>query len=526
MTCPACRAENDPAASACIACGEALGAKSPSLSAGAVFAGRYEILGVLGRGGMGMVYRARDRDLRETVALKVIRPDLVRQQHMERRFRSEIRLARRVRHPNVCSIYGDGEDHGVLYICMELVDGTDLREVVRARGGLRPAEAFDVAVQIAEGLAAIHAVGVIHRDLKTANIMRDGRGVVRLMDFGIAKKSQVEGTTGATATGQVLGTPEYMSPEQIRGAKVDFRTDVYALGIVIYEIFTGAVPFRGETPVATIFKQLQEPPSLLTRGPRALPRSLVPVLRRALAKEPAARFPSAAEMLEALRRAREEHRADPDPFPVAPSNEAPEGGPTVDGAATTFAAAGTTQWADASPSIAETRAAEPMVDTRYRRHLLRYVAGGAAATLAAAGLWAWSRSVAPQAPMNPAGAALTLPAVPPPSPAGATTVYDVSGTVYDENDAPFRVPVKLSGKPAEYPKAAPVLKRGQRASVTVSFVVLENGDVTDVQIVESAGRIVDEAVITAYKTWKYTPGGLNTVPVRVRVTRRQTFLGG
>src|SRR5262249_26065384 len=160
---------------------------------------------------MGMVYRARDRDLREVVALKMIRPDLARQQHMERRFRSEVKLARRVRHPNVCSIYGDGEHRGLLYICMELVDGTDLRDVVRPRGVHPGAEAFDIAIQVAEGLKAIHDVGIIHRDLKTANIMRDGKGVVRLMDFGIAKKSRAEGTTAATATGQVLGTPEYMS---------------------------------------------------------------------------------------------------------------------------------------------------------------------------------------------------------------------------------------------------------------------------------------------------------------------------
>jgi serine/threonine protein kinase len=572
VTCPACQAENDPAASACIACGETLDSQSPSMGAGTVFAGRYEILGALGRGGMGMVYRARDRDLREVIALKMIRPDLARQQHIERRFRSEIKLARRVRHPNVCSIYGDGEHNGVLYICMELIDGIELRDLVRGRR-LSGIEAFDVAIQIAEGLAAIHGVGIIHRDLKTANIMRDRTGAVRLMDFGIAKKSQADGTTGATATGQVLGTPEYMSPEQIRGLQVDFRTDIYALGVVIYEIFTGTVPFRGETPVATIFKHLQEPPPLVTRGPRALPRSLVPVLRRALAKEPSARFSSAAEILAALRQAREEYRADPDPLRADDSGGTPAGAATLDGAATTFEAAATTQLAEASPSEAETRDSKPKTRARGR-----YVTVGAA-VLAAAGVWTWSQYEAPP-PVNAPATALTPPPIARPSPpvvqpsppattpsvhvasppparahatpkpgtvrpgpgpqptaAPATAAVVIPGvvpspepvTVYDEKDEALEVkPTKLSGRSAEYPREAPHLLRGERVSVTASFVVTESGDVTDLDVDIEGGSPgeVRLTVLAAYSRWKFSPGLIHGKPVRVRVIRRQTFVGG
>ncbi len=262
MNCLSCRADNEPSAKACFACGAPLDPGLAGLADGALFASRFEILGPLGRGGMGMVYRAFDRELGETVAIKVLRPDVARESgRNEQRFRSEIRLARRVRHRNVCSVYGDGEDRGLLYICMELVEGENLARSAREGSGLPPAEAWSATLQVADGLRAIHEVGVVHRDLKTANLMRDHAGVVRVMDFGIAKQHG-PGATGATvtATGALMGTPEYMSPEQLRGDEVDFRSDLYSLGVVVYELFTGALPFRGDTPVATILKQLQDAP--------------------------------------------------------------------------------------------------------------------------------------------------------------------------------------------------------------------------------------------------------------------------
>jgi hypothetical protein len=301
MICPACQAENADTVDVCFTCGRALGA----LTQGSVVAGRYEILSPLGRGGMGMVYKAQDRMLDELVALKVLRSEFVNTGEMAKRFRGEIKLARKVSHRNVCRIHEYGEDGSVRYISMEFLEGIDLKQVLRQKGGFTTDEAFDISMQVAEGLQAIHEVGIIHRDLKTPNIMRDARGVVRLMDFGIAKGAEETGTGGLTVTGSVMGTPEYMSPEQCRGEKIDFRSDIYSMGVVSYELFLGQVPFRGDTPVATIFKHIQDPVPLEGELARKLPPALVPVLRKLLAKDRSQRYAIAAEAAAALRQARE-----------------------------------------------------------------------------------------------------------------------------------------------------------------------------------------------------------------------------
>jgi len=304
MICPSCKAENDSMADACFTCGRALGA----LTQGAIIAGRYEVLSPLGRGGMGMVYKAHDRMLDETVAIKVLRSEFANTTEMAKRFLSEIKLARKVSHRNVCRIHEYGEDNGIRYISMEFVEGTDLKQMLRDGGGLDPNDAFEVAIQVADGLQAIHEVGIIHRDLKTPNIMRDPRGVIRLMDFGIAKIAGMDhGSGGAlTSAGQIMGTPEYMSPEQCLGEKIDHRSDIYALGIVDYEIFTGQVPFRGDTPVATLFKHLQDPvPFEGGEVVARIPAPAIPVLRTALAKNRAERYASAADLAKALREARD-----------------------------------------------------------------------------------------------------------------------------------------------------------------------------------------------------------------------------
>jgi serine/threonine-protein kinase len=302
--CPGCHTENADDTVACAACATALGA---ILSQGAVVANRYEIGKPLGKGGMGTVYRAHDKVLDETVALKVLRAELAQDPDLARRFRSEIKLARRIRHRNVCGIHEYGEQADLRYIAMELIEGVDLKQVLRTRGALPAREAFDVSIQAAEGLQAIHDAGVIHRDLKTTNIMVDAKGLVRLMDFGVAKQLGGGATLSGTSMGMIVGTPEYMSPEQARGETLDGRSDVYALGVVVFEIFTGHVPFEGDTPIATIFKHLQEAPPL--EGPRAagIPSEALPVLRKALAKDPVERLPSAHAMAEAMRAARVQH---------------------------------------------------------------------------------------------------------------------------------------------------------------------------------------------------------------------------
>ena len=273
-----------------------------SVEIGSVIAARYEVQGALGAGGMGMVFKAHDRVLDEVVAIKVLRYGA--DEALVRRFRQEVKLARKVRHRNVCAIHDYGEDAGLFYISMEFVEGTDLKQTVRERGGLLWEEAYDVVLQVAEGLAAIHDAGVIHRDLKPANVMRDGQGVVRVMDFGIARRGADEAGP-VTRAGEVVGTPDYMSPEQVRGGGVDFRSDLYALGVMIFELFTGRRLFGGETRTGTMRKHLEELPTLdAAEGAASLPAALVPVLQRALAKDPAERHASCRDMLAALREAR------------------------------------------------------------------------------------------------------------------------------------------------------------------------------------------------------------------------------
>jgi serine/threonine protein kinase len=291
VICPSCQTENPSDRGICEACAGPLRPVAP----GTVLAGRYEILSVLGRGGMGTVYAARDRTIDDTVALKVLRPEIAGSAEFTQRFLSEVRLARRVSHPNVCRIHEYGEDGGLRFLVMELVDGRDLTRILRD-GPLPKERALEIAIQAAEALSAIHAAGIVHRDLKTANLMIDRAGQVKLMDFGIAK--HVGTGTPAAPSGYIVGTPEYMSPEQGRGRTVDARSDIYALGIVAYELHTGHVPFRAETPVGTLLMHVEAEPPL---DDPALPPSVAGVLRRALAKDPADRFPTAAAMAEALR---------------------------------------------------------------------------------------------------------------------------------------------------------------------------------------------------------------------------------
>ncbi len=318
MICPSCEIDNEAGLETCFGCGKSLSA----VTQGALISGRYEILDLLGKGGMGMVYRAHDQLLDEIVAIKVLRSEFVGTPEVAQRFRSEIKLARKVSHPNVCRIHEYGQDGTLTYISMALIEGTDLSRLVRAHPeGLPLDTAFALAIQVTDGLQAIHDVGIIHRDLKSSNVICDAAGVARLMDFGIAKDSAGKGQL--TATGQVMGTPEYMSPEQCHGDALDFRSDVYSLGIVLFEIFTGRVPFRGETLMATLLKQVQDELPLDAALTARLPAGVVATLRKALAKDPGQRYGTAAEVAEALRDARRTPApvdaatpADPPPAPA------------------------------------------------------------------------------------------------------------------------------------------------------------------------------------------------------------------
>lgn len=299
-TCPHCQNETGLNTLSCPRCGDGL-----PLEPGSVIEGRYEVLERLGAGGMGTVFKARDRDLEQNVAIKVVRLGVHAQ--TAARFRSEIKLARRVKHRNVCAVWANGHEGEHAYIVMELVEGRTLRELVQEQGPLGWDEACHLALQAAEGLHAIHEAGVIHRDVKTSNLMIDGHGVVRLVDFGIAKGDPSQRgpdliqETGITDTNQLVGSPAYMSPEQIRGDPLDRRSDVYAFGVVLYELLTGRVPFHGSSVAETLYMQAQLPPVL---DVDTVPTLLVPILARTLAKSPAERYPNMSTLIADLRQAR------------------------------------------------------------------------------------------------------------------------------------------------------------------------------------------------------------------------------
>jgi serine/threonine-protein kinase len=251
-----------------------------------VIAGKYRLLGEIGHGGMGVVYKAEDLKLRRLVALKFLPPHLVDEPELEERFLVEARAAAALSHPNICVVHEIGESEGRPYIAMEYVDGETLREKIR-RSPLPAEEALAIAVQVAEALGETHGKGILHRDIKSANIMVTGKGQAKVMDFGLAK---LRGASSLTRNHTTLGTVAYMSPEQARGEDLDGRTDVWSLGVVLYEMLTGELPFRGDheqTVIHSILSSEPKPPSRVRAG---LPPGVDGVIGRALAKDAAERY--------------------------------------------------------------------------------------------------------------------------------------------------------------------------------------------------------------------------------------------
>jgi serine/threonine protein kinase len=268
------------------------------LSPGSEFAG-FKIERTLGHGGMGIVYLAREVRLDRDVALKVIRSEFAADERFRARFREESRTAASIEHPRVVTVFGAGERNGLLFVAMRYVPGRDLGRLISARGTLPVDDAASLIAQVADGLDAVHAAGLVHRDVKPANVMvaepgAHGDGsVAYLTDFGLAKIAA--STTGLTATGEVIGTVDYMAPEQIEGRRVDARTDVYALGCVLFHAVTGEVPFPERESAAKMWSHLNESPPAIGSGNGERAR-LDPVIRRAMAKNPAGRFPSAGDL--------------------------------------------------------------------------------------------------------------------------------------------------------------------------------------------------------------------------------------
>jgi serine/threonine protein kinase len=258
---------------------------------------RYEILAAAGHGSMGNVYKARDRETGETVALKLLKPEIASDQVMMERFKNELLFARKITHKNVCRVYEFNRLGGIAYTSMEFVEGESLRSVLNRFGGLPQRKATDLALQICSGLKEAHAQGILHRDLKPENVMIDAQGNVKIMDFGIARSMEA----GTRLTGSMVGTPAYMAPEQVAGKPLDYRTDIYSLGLMLYEMFTGAPAFRADNPVAVALKQMREEPVPPREVEPNVPVFAERVTLKCLEKEPERRFQSVADLESALR---------------------------------------------------------------------------------------------------------------------------------------------------------------------------------------------------------------------------------
>jgi serine/threonine protein kinase/class 3 adenylate cyclase len=259
---------------------------------------RYEVLSEVGKGGMGIVHKVRDRETGEIIALKILRPEIAGDPAMQENLRREVCLARKVTHKNVCRIHELNRSNGAVFISMELVEGESLQSMLQRAGTFSWPDAVNTGLQICAGLREAHLQGIVHRDLKPTNIMVDVNGGVKVMDFGIAR--QFQGTGQLTNT--MVGTPSYMAPEQLEMKRVDARTDIYALGLLLYEMATGVQAFTGETPIAVALKHLREEPTRPRELMPTLPPHAEEIILRCLRKDPAKRFQSVDELTTALRR--------------------------------------------------------------------------------------------------------------------------------------------------------------------------------------------------------------------------------
>ncbi|MBN1274609.1 MAG: protein kinase [Candidatus Aminicenantes bacterium] len=307
MKCPNCSTENSSDSAFCKKCGtnlfstdqadfsHTMTAQAPAfeLHKGSTFAGRYRVLEEVGSGGMGKVYKVLDETIDEEIALKLIRPVIASDKKTITRFKNELKLSRRISHDNVCRMYHLGEHEGMPYITMEFVSGQDLKSILKKVGKLSPQSTIETIDQVCSGLASAHKLGVVHRDLKPQNIMIDDDGIPHIMDFGIARSISTETITDS---GMMIGTLDYMSPEQASGRKVDHRSDIYSLGVVIFEMLTGELPFKGETPIDTALKhQMETVPDPRTINPQ-IPEGLKHVIFKCLEKDRERRYQSIDEL--------------------------------------------------------------------------------------------------------------------------------------------------------------------------------------------------------------------------------------
>jgi beta-lactam-binding protein with PASTA domain/tRNA A-37 threonylcarbamoyl transferase component Bud32 len=341
-----------------------------------VLGGRYRLVRHLARGGMAEVYVAEDQLLNRTVAVKVLFPELAHDEAFVERFRREARAAASLNHHNIVSVYDFGEDEGSWFIVMEYVEGRNLRDIIRSEGQMDPARTAELGAEVAAALAAAHAQGIIHRDVKPANVLISAdAGTVKVADFGIARAAGAR--QGLTMPGTVLGTATYLSPEQAQGAEVDFRTDVYSLGMVLYEMLAGKPPFTGDSPVAVAYQQLSQTAPPPSTHNAEVPPALDAIVMRAMSKNPDDRQATAEEIREELL-AMERAAAGPDATAFIAPPPPPE-------ATAVIAPAGSTSVlppvVDPEPPVTR-RPAVPVSDDVYRRRRAAVIAGLALAALA------------------------------------------------------------------------------------------------------------------------------------------------
>ncbi len=309
IKCPKCQYENPEDTLYCGKCGGALKSAegisvtktfitgTESLQKGSTLAGRYTIIEELGRGGMGVVYKAEDTKLKRTVALKFLPPELTHISEVKERFVREAQAAAALDHPHICTVYEFDEAEETTFISMAYIEGQSLRKKIES-GPLELDEALKIATQVAEGLQEAHKKGVVHRDIKSANIMVTEKGQSKIMDFGLARMT---GTTMLTQEGTTMGTIAYMSPEQARGEEVDHRTDIWSLGVVLYEMFCGQLPFKGDHEQTVLYSILNKKPKPITDLKTDIPVSIGQVVSKALEKNPDKRYQQAEELLDDLK---------------------------------------------------------------------------------------------------------------------------------------------------------------------------------------------------------------------------------